>query len=68
MDRFDETPEAGDEWIAKAMLLGAVLERDKGYGGTGLWAAFIEGGKPYLGVTQARACRKLVRAITGVEG
>jgi hypothetical protein len=60
----DERPEAGDEWTAKAMLMGAELKLDTGYAGIAvLWAARIPPGKFYYGVTQARACRKLVRAV-----
>lgn len=61
---MDERPEAGDEWIAKAALLGATLRYDISIWGT-LWAARTPAGKEYYGVTQARACRKLVRAIVG---
>jgi len=65
---FDETPDAGDEWTAKALLLGAELEVDSSVWGT-LWRARVPGvnGAVCFGVTQARACRKLVRYITGVE-
>jgi hypothetical protein len=60
-----ETPEAGDEWTTKALLLGAELHLDRGYGHFMLWAAKVPGGKEFYGVTQARACRKLVRSFTG---
>jgi hypothetical protein len=64
---FDETPEAGEEWIAKAMLLNANLELDSSVWGV-LWGASAPGSpKRYFGVTPARACRKFVRSITGVE-
>lgn len=65
--KFDERPEAGDEWTAKAMLMGVVLKLDYFTTAT-LWVAHIPGQtKNFYGVTQARACRKLVRSITGVE-
>lgn len=63
----DETPEAGDEWVAKALLIGAVIELDLSVWGT-LWAAHLPAAqKTCYGVTQARAARKLIRSITGVE-
>ena len=62
----DEHPEAGDEWTAKAMMLGAELYVDLYI--VSMWAAHMPGDKKrYYGMTQARACRKLVRAITGRE-
>jgi len=62
---FDEKPEAGDEWIAKAMLIGAVLEIEPNHWGV-LWAARMPGNpRIFYGVTRARACRKLIRTITG---
>jgi hypothetical protein len=64
----DETPDAGDVWTTKALLMGAELYIDRGYGGYTVWAAKIPGdAKWFFGVTQARACRKLVRYITGVD-
>ncbi len=59
-----ERPEAGDEWIAKAMLLGATFRMDLSLRGA-LWAVKVPGGHEYFGVTQARACRRLVRSIVG---
>lgn len=61
---MDEYPEAGEEWIAKALMLGATLHLDVSVWAV-LWTAKLPGGKKYFGVTQARACRKLVRAIVG---
>ena len=67
--KWDEHPVAGPEWVTKALLLGAVIDTDPGHAGFALWAVRMpDSGKRYFGVTQARACRKLVRAITGVEG
>ena len=66
---YDEYPEAGDEWTAKAMLMGVELVLDNSYGALApLWAARIPPGKFYYGVTQARACRKLVRAVLREQG
>ena len=59
-----ERLEAGDEWTTKALLLGAELHIDVPPYGT-LWVACIPGGKEFFGVTQALACRKLVRSIVG---
>ena len=60
-----EKPDAGDEWTTKALLLGAVIELDDSIWGR-LWAARVPGlTVDYFGVTQARACRKLVRSIVG---
>lgn len=61
---MDEHPEAGEEWIAKAALLGATLRSELSVWGR-LWAAKVPGDKEYFGATQARACRKLVRSIIG---
>ena len=61
---YDERPDAGNEWIAKAMLLGAELQIDISVWGR-LWGVRLPGGEMYFGVTQARACRKLVRAVLG---
>lgn len=63
----DEHPNAGDEWTAKALLMGATLELDRGM--YMLWVARLPGkvDLPYYGVTQARACRKLVRAVLNME-
>ena len=65
----DETPDAGDEWTAKAILMGVELIADAGYGGVPLWAAKLPGHgmKLFFGVTQARACRKFVRHYTGAS-
>lgn len=65
----DERSDAGDEWTAKALLMGATLRFDRGYGSYMLWAAELPGkvDVPYYGVTQARACRKLVRAVLDME-
>jgi hypothetical protein len=66
--KFNEHPKAGEEWVAKAALLGATLRMDYAYGYFMLWAAKLpDSEREFYGVTQARACRKLVRSITGVE-
>ena len=66
-NKFDEHPEAGDEWIAKAMMLGAEMFLDNGAWAP-LWNAHIPTiTRVFYGATKARACRKLVRHITGVE-
>lgn len=65
---YDERAEAGDEWTAKAMLLGAEIAIDQSVWGV-LWKAYlpVDGARVFYGATEARACRKLVRSITGVE-
>ena len=62
-----ERPDAGEEWIAKAALLGATDMGVEFSVWGRLWVVSGPDNKPYYGVTQARACRKLVRAIAGDE-
>lgn len=63
----NEHPEAGDEWTAKAILLGAEFYVDYSVYGN-LWVARLPGKKKqYFGVTISRACRKLVRSQLPLE-